>query len=207
VSRAKRRLQPNRFRLSAIVTALVVNAGFTAALLAASAISPVHEVLAQSLAFVPVLRPQETPPLPPPVQIEMRRPEIPPPTIVIATPQANAITVAVAQPERPALPQTAVGQEMTSPYIARVSAALAAVKRYPWTARQGRREGVVLLGLTLAPSGEVLAVWIERSAQAPALDTEAVEMVRRAAPFPPFPAQMHRECLNIIVPIAFSLSR
>jgi len=173
----------------------------------ASVIPPVHEAVAQSPVFVAVLRPQ-SPPLPPlPLQVAPPRPVILPPSIMITALDADAITVAVATPQQTVPPQTAGGQEMTAHYIAHVSAALAAVKRYPWAARQGRREGVVLLRLTLAPSGEVLAERIEKSSQVPALDAEAVEMARRAAPFPPFPTQIHRERLDIVVPISFTLSR
>ena len=86
-----------------------------------------------------------------------------------------------------------------------LAAQLNAVKVYPMAARAARRQGTVLLDFTLDRSGNVIDWRIERSSAANELDDEVVEMLKLAAPFPPFPKSLYQARQEFVVPINFSL--
>ena len=64
---------------------------------------------------------------------------------------------------------------------------------------------MVTLRFTLNRNGGVTARGIARSSGYPALDQEALAMVGRASPFPPFPRTMPQATVNLTVPVRFSL--
>lgn len=78
-------------------------------------------------------------------------------------------------------------------------------KRYPGGAESRREQGVVTLNFTLSRAGAVLGRRIARSSGSSELDQEALAMVARAQPFPPFPAGMNQGSVNLSVPVRFSL--
>lgn len=78
-------------------------------------------------------------------------------------------------------------------------------KRYPADAQSHSEQGVVLLGFSLDRAGRVLAHHIVRSSGYSDLDNEAMAMIIRAEPLPPFPASMPQAQLELTVPIRFSL--
>ena len=57
----------------------------------------------------------------------------------------------------------------------------------------------------LARDGRVLSSRLERPSGDAALDNEVLAMVQRAAPLPPFPAEMAGETVEMIAPVVFSL--
>lgn len=190
----------------AIAAALSVNIAFAAALLVlppATATKPA--VTKQQLVFVALALPQVAELAPAPKRLSPKPPVALPPVLSFASPGNGAVSMpTLVQPDNTS-PAVTDGRDLLADYIDRVSAALAAVKRYPWTARRARHEGTVMLRLILERSGQVAAWRIEKSANVAVLDAEAGDMVRRAAPFPAFPKELHRETLDIVVPIAFSL--
>ncbi len=78
-------------------------------------------------------------------------------------------------------------------------------ERYPDAARQAGQDGVALVGFTMDRAGQVLAVRLVRSSGSPALDGEAVAVVRRAGPLPAPPPEMPGQTLTLTVPIRFTL--
>ncbi len=91
-------------------------------------------------------------------------------------------------------------------YVGRILARLERAKRYPAAAKAVRAEGTVLLRFAIDRRGRLLSWRIEGTSGVPALDEEVASLVRRAAPFPPFPDDMERDRLELTVPIDFSLS-
>ncbi|NCA24938.1 MAG: energy transducer TonB, partial [Betaproteobacteria bacterium] len=125
-----------------------------------------------------VQRPVEPPPPPPPA----------PAPAPIAPPPAPAIDDAAAR----------------AGYIRGLSAAVAKQKRYPRLAQQRGWQGEVMLHVVVDASGRLLDVSVERSSGFEALDREALEMVRRAAPFP-FANGMKKEDVSMSLPVVFRL--
>lgn len=90
-------------------------------------------------------------------------------------------------------------------YFGQIVARLERVKRYPEQERRRGREGTVLVRFVLAREGAVLACHIERGSGLEALDQEVLRMVKKAAPFPPFPETIQRDQLVLVIPVAFNL--
>jgi protein TonB len=80
-------------------------------------------------------------------------------------------------------------------------------KRYPAEAQRRRQEGVVHVRFTLARDGHVLAARIERPTGVACLDQEGLDLLQRAQPLPPFPADQPGESLELAVPVQFFLKR
>jgi TonB family protein len=78
-------------------------------------------------------------------------------------------------------------------------------KHYPVEAQTRTEEGVVLLKFSLDRNGHVLAHSIAQSSGYADLDNEAMGMIIRAEPLPPFPANMTQAQIDLAVPIRFSL--
>ena len=85
-----------------------------------------------------------------------------------------------------------------------VSAAVAKQKRYPRMAAQKGWQGEVQLRVLLDANGHLLEVSVQQSSVYEVLDKEAMEMVKRAAPFPLL-AGMKKEEFPITLPVAFRL--
>jgi len=90
-------------------------------------------------------------------------------------------------------------------YVGQVRTILEGGKRYPSQARYDSQEGTVWLRFSLARSGELTDWSLQTSSGVASLDEEAGRMVRRAAPFPPFPTALSRDVLELVVPVRFSL--
>ncbi len=172
---------------------------------------------------------------PPPPEEEQppeEEPEGPPPPdpATVPTPRAKPERTAVAEapapkpagppPSAPSAPSSAprrggaggggaaqtAGKAAESAYRAKVAAQLARKKFYPSAARRDRLTGRSTVRFTLNASGRVTAAKVVRSAGSRVLDQAALEMVRRAAPYPPIPKGLGTT-ITIQAPIGFELPR
>lgn len=82
---------------------------------------------------------------------------------------------------------------------------IAEAKRYPTEALNEGSAGTAIVGFALHRNGSVTDVRIMRSSLSGILDTEAARTIRRAAPFPPVPAKIKGEPLDVRVPISFEI--
>jgi periplasmic protein TonB len=78
-------------------------------------------------------------------------------------------------------------------------------KRYPSDARNRRQQGTVQLAFSVDRQGYLVASRIVASSGASALDNEALELAKRASPFPPPPRELAGEQVNLTVPIRFNI--
>jgi protein TonB len=92
-----------------------------------------------------------------------------------------------------------------SSWVRQLLAHLNRYKQYPPAARSRREEGVVTLSFTMDRDGLILARRVANSSGSKLLDAEALAMLRRAEPLPPFPASMAGASRSFNVPIRFSL--
>ena len=78
-------------------------------------------------------------------------------------------------------------------------------KDYPAAALERGEEGTVQLAFTLDRQGRVTNSHIARSSGSKALDDDALEMLSRAEPFPPLPADVTKPEINLNVPVSYQL--
>lgn len=99
-------------------------------------------------------------------------------------------------------PSSSSGGASFSNYAGRVAAHLRRYKRYPSSA--GRARGTVRIAFSVSRGGTVTGVRLVGSSGNSALDQAALQMVRRANPFPAMPPGLNRNSASFAVPIRFS---
>lgn len=129
--------------------------------------------------------------------------------LVIPPPQALADPA----PQRPVAPETTAPPSRPAPpankpasapsWEGQLLAHLEQHKRYPRDARSRRLEGVVLVRFAMNRQGRVLSAVVEQSSDHAVLDRAALDLLRRAQPLPPPPAQVAGDPLTLTVPVEF----
>jgi len=134
----------------------------------------------------------------------------PAPTVIAVQPKTDTAPVAVVAPPAPEVAKApersqAEVDNALGDYGNLLGRAIAKHKQYPRIAQTRGWEGVVLLDLKLDGSGKVLSVSIKEGSGYDALDKQALEMVRKASPFPAPPEALRNRTFNITVPVSFKL--
>ena len=80
-------------------------------------------------------------------------------------------------------------------------------KRYPGLAQQRKQQDTVYLRFNIDRSGKILKWKIERSRGYVLLDNEVAELIKRASPLPPPPAEVTGSNIEMVVPVEFFLRR
>ena len=130
-----------------------------------------------------------------------------------ARPAAPSVAAAPARPAASAMPGRVGnrgnieigGTALVSSYQAQVLAHLQRFRAYPPEARSRGITGVAAVRFALGRDGRVLSVSLARGSGASILDEAALAMVRRASPFPPFPAGLNRTRMDFAAPVRFDL--
>lgn len=86
-----------------------------------------------------------------------------------------------------------------------VMTALGKEKRYPRDSRRNHEEGDVEVRVVIDRAGRVLESEVRRPTRFALLNSEALEMVRRAAPLPAPPRGVFGERVELVLPIRFRL--
>lgn len=159
----------------------------------------------------PALPPLPVPVRPPPdaVSVAVAEAPPPPPPPEPARPQVSA----QAAPAVPPAPQAAAPTEAAPNSLTRtagqanwesqVLAHLERNKRYPAAARLRRQEDVIYVRFVVDRQGQVSNVRIVRSQGFPLLEEEVHNLLRRAAPLPPVPPDIHGDSVELLVPVEF----
>lgn len=131
-----------------------------------------------------------------------------PPTVITAAPKVDAPPVITVPPPEPPkkveLNENDINNAL-SQYGSTLGRAIAKHKQYPKIAQMRGWQGDVLLDLKLDGSGNVLSANVKESSGFEALDKQALEMVRKASPFPAPPEALRNRSFNITVPVSFKL--
>ncbi len=212
----------------------VAEAGPPAALPAveAAAAGPAEPAEATEAAAAPEHAP---PPLKPSGRVALPEPRLAPavaPTAAAAEKTVEAETAAIGQqvaalpdPAGPAAPQgdaTAVpagagaGGSVPTPsvgaggpeqeaYLAAVMQWLESHKRYPKSAERRRQQGRALVAFTVTANGQVSGIRLVGGSGYGVLDEEALALLQRASPLPPFPPELGAASLLLELPVDFSL--
>lgn len=155
---------------------------------------------------------QPVPPRPAPVAPTVSQPRpleaIVPPPDQPAPPSVAAIQPppAVAAPVPPAPPRPAIDESrLMQTYGTEISREIRRYQRYPVVAQRRGWEGTAEVTLRIAADGSVVSIELGKSSGREILDTEALNMVRRATPLPQAPDNLRGRELNVTVPIVFRL--
>jgi protein TonB len=184
-------------------------------LLPVEASSP--EIQNQDIAVGPAMQEAEETRKPPPEEEKpvekLEQPPLPPQEAEVALPQLKEKKIEepkpVIQPPAPetrAPPKTEhVGQfteASARAYNALVFGHIQRFKRYPASARGA--SGTVVVRFELNRTGAVTGSAVTKSSGSAALDHEALDLLRRASPFPPFPAAKPGDRDSYVAPVNFS---
>jgi protein TonB len=118
----------------------------------------------------------------------------------------------LAEPPGRALAAPAIGASRALPDMEETSwrgllvARLQSFKRYPAPAVARREQGLVSVSFTMDRTGRVLARRIVKSSGFADLDQEALDMIARAEPLPPFAQSMKENTRDFVLPIRFYLN-
>ena len=96
-----------------------------------------------------------------------------------------------------------VSAQFKASYRATISAILKRHKRYPSRALTRRQEGTVAITFIINKDGQLAGYRITHSSGHRLLDREVEKMLKRAAPFPPFPIDMAQEFIRLSLPVDF----
>jgi protein TonB len=139
----------------------------------------------------------------PPVKPKVVRADAKKPTEATPAPR----TTAAPKAERQAPPASAVSSGVSAAAVASykqmVAAHLQRFKQYPPAAKAAGQQGTARVSFTLSRSGQVLSTSLGGSSGHSALDAETLAMVRRAQPFPAFPADVKQSSMSFGAPVAF----
>ncbi|BCM24518.1 energy transducer TonB [Methyloradius palustris] len=121
-----------------------------------------------------------------------------------ARPTTSETTVAQESKPQPA-PTPPDTKDARNEYGALLTRAIEKYKQYPAIAQRRGWEGEVILELQLDGNGNMLSCRIYQSSNRESLDNQALEMVRKASPFPLPPTSLRSKTFNILVPVSFKL--
>ncbi|MDR2071944.1 MAG: energy transducer TonB [Spirochaetaceae bacterium] len=106
----------------------------------------------------------------------------------------------------PSLAGTNLREDALARYITTIRSLIDRHKEYPYQARRQEQEGTVLIRFTLSRQGYLLGEpVIEKKSRWRLLDESAVLAVKKAAPYPPFPAEAGEDAISFQVVVSFSL--
>ncbi len=176
------------------------------------------EIQNQDIAVGPTMQQAEAAPKQPP-KVEEKpveqvvRPPSPPQQAEVTLPRVEPKQLEKPKPEeRPPAPETRAPQKTervgqftqagSDAYNALVFGHLQRFKRYPSSARGA--QGTVVVRFVLNRAGTVIESALTKSSGNDVLDREALEILRRASPFPPFPAAKPGPQDSYIAPVNFA---
>ena len=136
-----------------------------------------------------------------------------PKTIKKIKPKALLPIKEIVKPEPIALPKqnnnispSAIKKTIES-YSAKLTKSIARQKRYPRIAQMRGWQGEIIINLKIDGQGNLIKAKIKKGSGFKILDTEGMNMVKRASPFPKPPKELESKIFNVIVPISFKLQQ
>ncbi len=131
------------------------------------------------------------------------------PNVISVAPKTDTVAIASVPAPTPEVVKpveaTPIDNNALGEYGNLLGRAIAKHKQYPRIAQTRGYQGDVLLDLKLDGNGNVLSAKIKESSGYESLDKQALEMVRKAAPFPAPPQALRNRTFNITVPVSFKL--
>ena len=98
---------------------------------------------------------------------------------------------------------TGTSKKVEVSYKAIISAILQKYKEYPPEALKRKQEGTVMVVFTIKNNGNLANYEITESSGFKLLDKAVEKMLERAAPLPPFPDDIKRQSMTLLLPVDF----
>lgn len=159
-----------------------------------------------------IARPVPTPsPVVAPVIQAAPAAEVPRTAEPAASPSPPAVVIAPASKPEPNSPRaTEAAAESLDPstlgqYRIAIIAAAKRYKKYPRLAMDNNWEGQAEIRMVIGADGNVASISVKTRSGFEVLDQQALEMIRKAKPLAPIPAQLRGKGFTVDVPIVFSL--
>lgn len=156
--------------------------------------------------LAPAVNPEvalDTSPPKPEQKIELQQENQVPAPETTAPPEMPAVETAEVAAAQVQGPPTIDSSNAIPKWRNSVAALLERNKRYPADARNDR--GIAQIAFSIDRQGRVMSSRIVTTSGSPALDREALEMIKRSQPFPPPPATMQGTEVSLTVPVRFNL--
>ncbi|MFH1640808.1 MAG: TonB family protein [Candidatus Omnitrophota bacterium] len=131
---------------------------------------------------------------------EVAKPE-PQPPVVKAIPIKEELKVQ-AVPKEPA---EEAKTSAISAYIRKVAQRIRDNFSYPWAAQQAQIEGALVVNFRIDKTGQLKEVKVIESSGQGILDENATRIIKKAAPYPSFPAEINQSELWIDFPIVYKI--
>ena len=128
-----------------------------------------------------------------------------PPAVIVAEPRAETPPTFTAPPPEPPKPREEDLDAARGFYSGQLTREIAKHKQYPKIAQMRGWQGEVQIDLHLDGNGNLLSSKINTSSGYEALDKQALEMIKKASPFPAPPDALRGRSFNILVPVSFRL--
>lgn len=134
----------------------------------------------------------------------------PPPTVISVPVKPEAPPAFIApppppEPPRPAKPDQQDIDAARNLYGSLLGREIAKHKQYPRIAQMRGWQGEVLVDIQLDSNGNVQSSTIQKPSGYDVLDKQALEMVKKASPFPTPPDALRGSSFSILVPVSFRL--
>jgi protein TonB len=132
------------------------------------------------------------------------------PAVITAAPEVQTPSAFPAPAPEPLKPIGPSQQDINSArdlYGSQLAREIAKHKQYPRIAQMRGWQGEVIVDLQLDGNGRVLSSKIHTSSGFDVLDKQALEMVKKASPFPAPPSALRGNLFNILVPVSFRLEQ
>ena len=101
---------------------------------------------------------------------------------------------------------TIVDQRVLDKYLNALQVLIASTKKYPEAARNSGMEGRATIQFIVMKNGEVKDIQFISKTNYPILNKEAVNAIKRAAPFSRIPDEIDKSYLEIVLPFRFKLN-
>jgi TonB family protein len=118
--------------------------------------------------------------------------------------KGNLIAAATIPTPRPV--PNIIDKGVLDDYLGTLQSMIASAKKYPESARKSGQEGKVTVQFTVMKNGNVKNIQLVSKTNYRDLNEEAIEAVKRAAPFSSLPDEMDKPFLDIILPFRFKLN-
>jgi len=139
------------------------------------------------------IKPKELLPIKKIVKPEPKAPTIKPEPIALPKPNHNTTSSNI--------------KKTIESYSAKLTKAIARQKKYPRIAQMRGWQGEIIIDLKIDGQGNLIRAKIKQGSKFKILDTEGMNMVKRASPFPKPPIKLESKIFNVIVPISFKLQQ
>ncbi|MCD6075208.1 MAG: energy transducer TonB [Rhodospirillales bacterium] len=147
-------------------------------------------------------------PLPPvkkPPPPKVKREEPPPEPVVTPSPPIETAAVPAPTPAPRIAARPDPSPNIMALYSAQISAHVKKNLRYPLASLRRDERGTAHVILTLNREGRVLSYKLESGTNRRLLDEEAIAVVVRSNPMPPFPPEIDRNEMELRLPVVFTL--